>query len=105
MEDKIREEINKLFWKLIETNAPDEDIVENIKKIFADEGYEPKPHYRVPGNITAMNDYGVKLYSGQEWFDRFEKELHITGLGEQAEQLMRSQVLNIAKKAAGLSND
>lgn len=75
---------------------PKNVIVQHIKQVFADAGYTQEPHqFDVHGNLKI---------NGQEWYERFEKELN-----EYYEQAGADYVPQIvyeaAKRATGLQND
>lgn len=86
------------------------NMVAKIKQLFADEGYEKK--IGLIGNISGIKLYSINgdsnIMAGQEWYDRFEKELDKwdrieigTNKGE-TDFMAIPLVLKAAKKASGL---
>jgi len=87
--------------------------VETIKQAFTDSGYLNS--VRMNGKTIVMNGkdplgqvvyWPDKAMTGQEWYDRFEKELEHkvigVGYGGQDALYVFNYVVGAAKKAAGL---
>lgn len=72
------------------------EAIAQIKKCFADEGYLPLSSHQPPLTMT-----------GQEWYDRFEKELdNYTHFSHQEvvfdDGIIPEEVLEAAEKASGI---
>lgn len=87
-------------------------LVRDIKQAFADEGYLPHldsgKHVKVDDKlyITNGSDPVVRIdltryVTGQEWFDKFQKELAETTKHWVFESFDRERVLEAARKASG----
>ncbi len=83
-----------------------------LKKAFTDEGYvhipqvETVTRYERGAKPELFMVNGKEVMTGQQWYDRFEREYHLSAdwiagdheMGDDAE----NDVLNAAKRAAGL---
>lgn len=113
----------RFYWD--EYNDPDEvrrdefpEWRRQIKQAFKDEGWIA-PEDFAPDDSTEIAEYGDvqprplnradffkfstdyrPLMTGQEWYDRFEKEM--TAYTASHDQPMKEEALKAAKKAAGL---
>jgi hypothetical protein len=95
-------------------DVPDETI-EEIKQAFADAGYIQLPNLK-PGDYITINAGTVMInrdgtmtpvtrMTGQEWFDRFEKELRgFTFADNHDSRESVNQCWEAAKRAAGLDD-
>jgi len=114
LDDKLREmlEIVHEGCKLTRPCPVENQAVRAIKEAFADEGY-----IQIPSVTEVVDDdkgthlevRGVRVMTGQEWYDRFEKEASSNNFDEIASGRMRQVFINLnnayleaAKKAAGL---
>ena len=62
-----------------------------IKQAFSDAGYH-----------TFRDRDGSRFMAGQEWYDRFEKELNMWNVKDKVRSLNGSMVKQLAKKASGI---
>lgn len=84
------------------------DAVKQIKEAFAEEGYVHLPQGYVGKleGVEIMHINGKQVMTGQEWYERFEKQYHMSAdwiagdpeMGDDAEL----DVLNAAKRASGI---
>ena len=82
--------------------------IAKIKQVFSDEGYEKRQLGR---DFTARVNL-AEVMTGQEWYDKFEKEIYFympmhwadAAGKEHFEILDREEILNMAKKASGIYN-
>lgn len=106
LDDKLRAIIqDRMNWK-----GTEDETIAAIKQAYEDEGYEP-----FIGHIQSIHQHLKELESrfytddrmtGQEWYDRFERQYHMSAdwiagdpeMGDDAEH----DVLNAARRAAGL---
>lgn len=76
-------------------------LVAQIKQAFAEEGYvkvsKDNQDKIKTATIYSINHGQYELMTGQEWYERFEKELNNHPIKLQGTEIMRA-----AKKAAGL---
>lgn len=81
IDDKLREIVGAIIYDGHKNGVttPTEPWVVNIKQAFADEGYVQFKYE--PGAKVFTEEEGLQLLldkgfmTGQEWYDRFEKEL------------------------------
>lgn len=91
------------------TNATTyEDLVAQIKKCFADEGYVYIPMVETVtrferGHIPKIYMVnGKEVMTGQEWYDRFEKLVDEMGMEP---PIVDGAYLECAARAAGIDNE
>lgn len=96
LDDKLKELVFKMAGGIKDGG---EDEITQIKQAFADEGYVAKSELK-------SWSYTAELLTGTEWYDRFEKELNNLGVNYKTGMtgLMASEILEAAKRAAGLDN-
>lgn len=79
----------------------DTEAIAQIKQAFRERGYRLSDKYSYYKSITRD---GVTYYSGQEWFDRFEKE--ISGIAFPSEARATFYwTIEAAKRAAGIKDE
>lgn len=88
----------KLYHKELDNTTR---YARQIIKVFEENGYLqfPKEGHEI---LYAYMTKGVQLYSGQTWYDRFEKELHGKGLLTNSVDELLGLVQEAAKRAAGI---
>lgn len=97
LDDKLRKILNTELSAVGETGWSHTDkeadgLLVHIKQAF----YQAK-HYYIPDNIKLLERPGAdNLMTGQEWYDRFEKEYQNSSNGDDHE------AYEAAKKAAGI---
>lgn len=99
--------INQAFYDGFEVGGEDygddgwvaalpEDVIAQIRAAFADEGYY---------TLRQLENVRYHLMTGQEWYDKFEKELYV--LAQHGNFVFMDEtikeILEAAKIAAGLS--
>lgn len=98
LDEKLRELLNGLAAPYgIQDSSRIADHVEKVKKAFADVGYEQ----RVLGRDFTARVNLAEVMTGQEFYDRFEKEITGWSMGAYGRDLR--SVLLAAKKASGLN--
>lgn len=83
----------------IDIGIDEDTAVDQIKQAFADEGW-------VEERLNNEPRHTVKVMTGKEWLDRFEKELggeNLKAIAEHDVGLER-EMLEAAKKASGVSD-
>lgn len=111
LDDKLREILEGYMHYLTgrqQENGLDWDgdyptTIGRIKQAFADEGYVNKiDNPNMIGMYVDKDGYIYKAMTGQEWYDRFEKEMD-----NQPYKIdpMFSVAFEVAKKAAGIKDE
>lgn len=105
MDDKLKEILSTFAAYMpgdasINTFRKEEDkyapkFIAQIKQAFADEGYENTTFK----TTELFKGHSPEYMTGQEWYDRFEKELRNH---HSVKTLLDENYLKLAKKAAGL---
>ena len=106
LDDKLREILAKVkFYPTVE--IPPSEAIAAIKQAFTEAGHK-KFTNRLDLETHNLTHTDKPLMTGQEWYDRFEKEMYFLiamvwdDHKEHHEILDREQILEAAKKAAGL---
>jgi hypothetical protein len=117
LDDKLKEIMGEQYEPIL--NNADEWLPQ-IKKAFADEGYIKIPQIReVKGKLETQHNFvdinNMRYMSGQEFYERFEKIVSDEIYGdtnptnkvdcESVPYICTCDMLEAAKKAAGLKND
>lgn len=79
----------------------DKDITE-IKQAFAEAGYINMQGAKVSGPKYTVQTYrgdGARMMTGQEWYERFDKELRAE------DTYSIDEILQAAKRASGIDHD
>lgn len=94
MDERLREIIESLeFEGHTYKTAP--KAIAQIKQAFAEEGWCAPIHFIDRGDGIKVS--AEQVMTGQEWYDRFEKEIRKNGKAD-----FNKELLEAAKKAAGL---
>lgn len=118
LDDKLREILGLVLHADLKSDLID-SMVASIKQAFTNEGWvelrlaEVRPWKETVKNLNELTGsdvslteaYKQNLMTGQEWYDRFEREIGEWGLGAYSVEYRRvklDSVLEAAKKAAGL---
>lgn len=98
--------------EICETFPYPDQAVETIKQAFIDDGWIRPADY-IPENaelrsmhyefVENNNDRIIPIMTGQEWYDRFEKE--ISAFTAKHDQPMKQEALDAAKLAAGIKEE
>jgi hypothetical protein len=106
IDDKLKEIVDALDTAQVCNHT---HFIDQIKQAFTDEGYA-NPDEVFDGVIDGLAKNGKKL-TGQEWYDRFEKELDVQLDNDKGEEWLDhlaeygadlTPILDAAKKASGL---
>lgn len=105
LDKKLDEILGKFGIQVLGDNS-NPDTKQEIKQAFIDAGWSDNPFY-----YDSQSESLKKKLTGQEWYDRFEKELQLPitstdfAFGDDRDSrywLYRDDVIKIAKKAAGI---
>lgn len=80
------------------------DVLAQIKQAFADE--QLQDYMTQYGTMTELKVKPPRLMTGQEWYDRFEKAIHVINPPETPSDVwMRQEILDTAKRASGIDEE
>lgn len=94
LDDKLKEIYRRSDVSNNRTDNPigEDDFIATTKQAFIDEGYY---------TLRELKDVRYKFMTGQEFYDRVAKE--VSSLSPERDEFWAEAVLEIVKKAAGLS--
>lgn len=115
LDEKLKSIVGEVsFTKADGSESHITEAVEKLKQAFTEAGYTKSIGKLVEDDVRQafqlLRDGAIKMMTGQEWYDRFEKELFVniptiepTVIA--AEFVSRAEVLRAAKRAANITKE